>query len=323
MKRPGLIPNNSMRRGLCALRKGMDMGAISNGFSLMGQSWRVLRADKELVLFPIISAAAGVLVMLSFAVPFAMMIPWDAFGQQSAHASQARFTLTIAHYALILSFYIVNFSVVNFFNSALAACVLERFRGGNPTIAYGIAEARKQLHNIIGWAVLSATVGMIIQAIQERVGLIGKIVTALIGVAWSIASYFVVPVLIAEKLGPIDALKRSGMLMTKTWGASLISNVGLGLAGFLGALAALLPMAGGIVLCVLASQHAKVDPVMLSLGIACIAISIILLMGLVLITSTLKLILNAALYHFAVQGHAPIGFDDDVLRQAFRTKKGK
>lgn len=296
------------------------MSVFSNGWALMRQSWHVLRADKELVVFPILSAAAGLVVLASFALPFAMTIPWESIGRKGEEQPELHLGLT--HYALLFSFYVVNFMAINFFNAALAACVLERFRGGDPTVRFGLRAAVDRLPQIVGWALLAATVGMIIKAIQERVGLIGKIVTAIIGVAWTIASYFVVPVLIAEKIGPIDALKRSGQLITQTWGASLVSNVGLGLAGFLAVLAALLPLGGGVALLIFGlSSRPDPQPAMVTIGIALIVVAAFALMAVSLITATLKSILNTALYHYAVHGAAPEGFDNNLFQQAFRTKK--
>ncbi len=293
------------------------MQLINNSVGLMRQSWRVLRADSELILFPIMSAVAGTLVMLSFLGPLALLVPWEALAKNEPHA---KIQFDIMHYALMLGFYIINFSVINFFNSALAACVMERFRGGNPTLRFGLRAAASRIHHIVGWAVLSATVGMIIKAVQERVGIVGKIVTAFLGVAWTIASYFVVPVLIAENLGPIDALKRSGSLMSKTWGTALVSNLGMGLVSFALGLLVIIPMGGGITMIALGASGPKADPLLIGLGIALVALSIILIMAWALISSTLRAILNTALYHFAVHGAAPAGFDESTMRAAFRTK---
>lgn len=296
------------------------MGTFSNGFGLMRQSWRVLRADKELVLFPIMSGIAGVVILCSFALPVALTIPWGELGQKNG----GHIRMNVFYYLAIFSFYLVNFTVMHFFNSALAACVLERFRGGNPTLAFGFKTATTRLPHIVGWAVLSATVGLIIKGIQERVGLIGNIITAMIGIVWAIASYFVVPVLVAENIGPIDALKRSGQLMSKTWGVSLVSNMGMGLVGFGLGVLVILPLLAGIPLCIAATTESSgINGVMLGGGITCIVLSIIGMLMLALVMTTLKAILNTALYHFAVQGTAPAGFDDAMLRQAFRTKKKK
>src|SRR5205807_7054495 len=109
------------------------------------------------------------------------------------------------------------------------ACAMIRFRGGNPTIADGLRAARERITQIIAWAFLAATVGVALRIIAERVGFIGKIVIAILGAAWTVATYFVVPVLVVEKLGPYVALKRSTAIIKKTWGESLVSNVGIGL----------------------------------------------------------------------------------------------
>lgn len=298
------------------------MSVIANSVGLLRQSWRVLRADKELVVFPILSATAGLLVFASFMAPLAMLIPWEQVTQHPA--KDVKTQLTVVHYTLMFGFYVVNFMVVSFFNSALAACVLERFRGGDPTVKFGLKAAVSRLHHIVGWAFLAATVGMVIKAIQERVGLVGKIVTGILGVAWTIASYFVIPVLVAENVGPIEALKRSGKLMSRTWGTSLASNIGLGLVGVLAVIVVALLATTGVILVLMGatsrSGSSSMDYALIIPGVLCVGGAILLGMAWGLINSALRSILNTALYHYAVNGAAPAGFDQATLQAAFKVK---
>lgn len=297
------------------------METVRRSIDLLRQSWRVLRADKELIAFPILSGLAGLAILISFAIPIALIMPWEELSKQNKDA--LRDQLTIAHYAVMFGFYVLNFLAMNFFNAALAACVMERFRGGNPTVAFGLKAAVNKLHLILGWSLLAATVGVILRAIQERSGIFGRLITGFIGVAFTIASYFVIPVLVAENVGPIEGLKRSAKLMTKTWGTALVSNVGLGIIGVLAVFAIIIPMAGGVTLLIFGTTGTQTNTAMVAGGIACLVLGVVLIIAWALISSTLNVILNTALYKFATTGEAPAGFDAASMQRAFREKPKK
>ncbi len=176
----------------------------------------MLSADKELVIFPIISAVALTIVSAAFVVP--MFFLTDAKG---ALAGPLSFIVGFA-------FYVVSYFVIFFSNSALVGAALIRLRGGDPTVADGFRIAMGKVGTIFGYAMVAATVGIILRAIQERAGLVGRIITGLIGIVWNVATFLVVPVLVNEDVGPIDAVKRSSALLKKTWGEQVVGNFGIG-----------------------------------------------------------------------------------------------
>lgn len=286
-------------------------GRIANGWSLAKQSCAVLASDKKLLIFPVISSVACLIVLTSFILPIVFAIDWQAV--KSSNGSQVTAKLTPAYYALLFAMYLVNYFVVIFFNSALVACVHEQFRGGTPTVGFGFSAALDRLPQIFLWALVSATVGIILQMIAERSKLVGAIVARLLGAAWTIATYFAVPVLVIEKAGPFQVFQRSVALLKKTWGESIVGNVGIGLFAFLAFLIAAIPVIAGGVLTATAQSAA---PLLIGLGI-----SLVLWIGVALVTSTLKVILSTAIYQYAASGAAPGGFDAEVLQSAFRPKK--
>lgn len=285
-------------------------GKIARGWEITKQSWNVLMEDKKLLVFPLISSASCLAILATFVLPIALMVDWSAMDEEKFKAASQ----TPLYYAGLFTFYFVNYLVVFFFNSALVACVLERFKGGQPTVGFGISQAVQRLPQILMWAAVSATVGLILQMIAERSRLIGALVARLLGAGWAIATYFAVPVIVVEKAAPKEVFKRSLALITRSWGESLIANIGMGLAVFLAVLVAALPMVGGIVGLVMDS----IPPV---LGVALILLTIILWLVITLISSTMKIILTTALYQFASTGKAPGPFSDELLRSAFRAKK--
>ena len=283
------------------------MGKIRNSWEISKQCWRVLMLDRELLVFPIMSAGAMLLVIASFFIPL-----WESGLLQSAHEHHERVTMTQdpALFAVYFAFYLVSYFVIIYFNSALISAAMIRLRGGNPTIGDGLRAANKCLPAILGWTLLSAVVGMIIQAIEERVGILGKLVVGFIGLAWAIASYFVIPTIVTENVGPVEALKRSAAIIKKTWGETLTVNVGLTVLAFgMGLLAMVVIVAGGALM--------PTSPV---LGGSVMALGMVAFLGGILVTATLQAILTAALYLYAADGEVPRNFDNALLKTAFVPK---
>ena len=279
-------------------------------FSSIGRSWelakgsfRVLRADKELLIFPLLSFVALVIVLISFAVPFVML-----GGITSARAGQ----VNVTSYVLAFAFYVVSYTVTFFFQTALVGAAMIRLDGGDPTVGDGFRIAFSRLPQIIGYALIAATVGMILRWVRERAGFIGQIVGGVLGFAWSIATFLVVPVLVIDKVGPIEAIKRSTGLLKKTWGEQIVGNVGIGLVfGLLMFLVILL----GLALCYLLYQ---VSP---GLGIAGIVAIILLVAVIALIGSALSGIFTASVYRYATKGDGGPMYNNQTLAAAFRQKR--
>jgi hypothetical protein len=280
---------------------------IATGWELMKQSFGVLREDKELVVFPIFSGAACLLVLASFALPL-WNSPW--FHQLFADREAPQDPLA---YVLLFVFYVVNYFVIVFFNAALVSCALKRMAGGNPTVGYGLQQASNRLPQIFAWAVVSATVGIILKAIESKSDKIGQLVASLIGAGWAIATYFVVPILVVEKVGPIDALKRSTSLMRKTWGETLAGKMGLSLVIF----AAMLPGIGLLMIGFVAAS-ASGQPMLGGIGIG---LGILWILVVSLVSAAVQSILLTALYLYASEGTAPPQFDAALLQSAFGSKR--
>lgn len=278
-------------------------GRFRTGWTLAAQSLRVLMLDKSLLVFPLLSGVASLLVLVSFIGGV-----W-ATGYKS-HAD----AMGPAQWALLFTYYFASYFVIVFFNSALVACAMIRFRGGSPTLADGLREAREHVTQIVAWAFFAATVGVLLRMIAERVGFLGKIVISLLGAAWTVATYFVVPVLVMEKLGPLDALTRSTEIIKKTWGESIVSNVGIGFVTSL--VTILLIVATGGLTVVLAVKLS-------SIGIAITGALLVLLIIIVsaLVSSALSSIALAASYLYATEGKVPLVFADAGLQYAFAPRK--
>lgn len=274
---------------------------IIAGWELAKQSLAVLRSDKELLLFPLISGFSLLIVSVSFLLPF-MTSESNRQMFLAENASQDPMV-----YVIIFLFYFINYFIIMFFNAALIGCAIIRFDGGNPTLSDGFRTSMDCLPQIISWALVSATVGMILKIIESRSEKVGQFVSALLGMAWNVTTYFVLPILVVEKVGPIDAFKRSTSILKKTWGEALSANISIGIIVFFLEILALLPAAMGLLIGSTAS---------IWIGIVTTVICVIL----VALTSTaVSTIITVALYEHA-ENRPPKQFDQNLLEQAFAPK---
>ena len=273
------------------------MGKFTRTWSLMSECWQVLKQEKSLLVFPLISCICCLLLMASFAVPIFLTGAWQPPGHAAATMKQT------AYYGTLFSFYVANYFIVVFFNAALVACAATRLTGGTPTVGDGLRAAAARLPVIAGWALVSATVGLILRMIEDRSDKIGQIVAGLIGMAWTVVSFLVVPVLVMENKGPIAALQESTSLLKKTWGEQLISNFSFGMIFSVLSVPAFLLVFLGFYLGGAVA------------GIACCVVAAVYLMVLALIHSALQAIFQTALYLYA-KGEQVQGFDTDVLQGA-------
>ena len=269
------------------------MGGISRGWQLTKLSFSVIRKDKELLLFPLISGIITILLAISFFLPFILSSDWSA----GASPEDSELTLLL----LFIPFYIIAYFIAIFFNVAIVACATKRLDGGDPTFSYGIGFAKSRLKYIFQWAIFAAIVGLILRAIQQRVGAVGKILVALAGLAWSIATYFVIPVIAFEEMTPLNAIKRSAGILRKSWGEALISNLGMGLIFFVFSLVGFLIIILGFAIGGLMG---------LAVG-AIVAVIYWVFIG--VLATAAQNVLMAALYRFATTGKTSMEFPTYVL----------
>ena len=271
---------------------------FSRSWALVKASAAVLRSDKELMIFPLISAGACVLVFLTFLVP---TITLNIFAGEAGPL----------HFILGFLFYFAQYTVIIFFNCALVGAAMIRLDGGDPTLKDGLDIAKSRIGPILGYAAIAATVGLILQALRDKENnFIVRMIGSALGAAWTLATFLVVPVLVSQDIGPIDALKRSLELMKKTWGENIIGSAGIGLVfGLIVAAVVIL----GVVLTVVASAVAW------QLGLAVGAFAVLAVVLLLIYQAALAGIYSAALYRYATDGVAPQGFGDE-LQSAFAPK---
>ena len=275
------------------------MGRLSNTIKLAKASWKVLKADKELLFTS--DHVHGRDGDRGGQLPrTALRCRWPGRRTGWSRLRRARSDCTSPLHTSTI-----------FFTAALVHAADERLRGGDPTLGSALRGARRRARRILPWAIVSATVSVILRAFEERAGFLGRIVAGLAGVAWSVVTFLVIPILVLEDIGVADAIKRSGSLFKRTWGENLAAQVGFGLLGFL----AFLPAIALIVLSAGAGEAA--------LGIA-IAVGVLWIGVVVVVLAALNGIFQTALYHYAVDGQVPGEyFSPETFSNAFVPRKDR
>lgn len=285
-------------------------------FATIGRSWQlfklclhVLSVDKELIFFPIFSTIGVIFVTLTF---FGVTFGIGSFERLETGAFNA------LDLVAVFGFYVFSYFIVIFFNAALVFAAHERLEGGDPNIKSGLAGASSRIITIFMWAVVAAIVGLILQILSSQarerggiMGIIGQIIVSLLGAAWSLVTFFVVPLIVIEHRGLADSFKTSLSLLRRTWGEQIVGNFGLGLLQFAATLLAiLLAVVLGFVLSLAGA-----------IGIAvAVIVGIVLVVGVSLLFATLNGIYKAALYNYAADGQVPELFTDETIRGAFRPR---
>ena len=268
---------------------------FSRSWELVKASASVLRSDKELMLFPVISGVASLVVLATFLIPMSLLgLFAEGFGAG------------VVVFGFL--FYFCQYAVVIFFNSALVAAAMIRLEGGDPTLADGFNAAKARIPAILGYAAIAATVGVLLQSLKNsRNNFLVRLLGSGLGVAWTLATFLMVPVLVSRDIGPIDALKESVSLFKRTWGESAVGTVGIGAAFWVITVGMVLV---GVLLTILAAQ-AWMGLAILVGGLFLVAV---LLLG--VFQSALSAVYSAALYRFATTSEAPPAFRDLHLEEA-------
>ncbi len=284
---------------------------FSTGFSVASDCWDVLKKDKKLLLFPLVSGLACFVVLMSFAIPIAVLRPHELNGFLDEDPQAKIFNSPIWFWLAMFAFYFCNYFIIYFFNAALIHCALFRFRGMELSVNDGFWAATRCLPQILGWALVSATVGVTLKIIESTSDWVGRLVVVILGTTWTVVTYFVLPVLIVEKIGPIRAVGRSAKILADTWGEAIGGRIGIGWFLLPFWVLGILLLIGGVALL----KSAMV------LGIIMIAVAIAAFVLLGLVGSALETILLSGLYLYATQGEAPREMSRRMLKRAFTPRE--
>ncbi len=274
---------------------------FARGWGIAKAAWAVLRLHPKLILLPLLSGAA---LLSVFALTGGSVL--RSLQELAPGPHQAPPLV----YALLFALFFAFSLIMTFFNAALVYCSLQSFAGREPSLSAGVDAALGRFRQIVLWALFATTVGVILQMLRQvflrdRLGLLGSLIGGAAGVGWAAATFFVVPVLVVDGVGPIEAIKRSIAIIRRTWGEAVGGEGGLGLVAFLFWLPAVLTI--GLILRTGAAANLAI-----AIGAGCYILCI------AVVFSTLVSLFRTGAYIYAMTGKAPTSFDADLFKTAFR-----
>lgn len=284
---------------------------ISRSWEFAKMSYRILWRHKELIVFPAVSMIAAMIVTASFFFPLAMtgtLWKWLAFMDTETEGGGG-----VLVYVTAFLFYFCNYFVIVFFNVGLIANVFRAINGEATSISYGFAFAFRRLPQIVLWALVSAFLGVAIKALEKCHKKAGKIIAAVLGATWTALTYFVVPIIVVEGVGPVQAFKKSVATLRETWGTAVVGGFSLGMLGFL----VLLPF---LVLFAVLAFLAIGGKSIVGTAMALTGIFVLVMLH-AAITSAADMVFKALLYCHATGRSLPADVDSSELAFAFVAKE--
>jgi hypothetical protein len=287
------------------------MNAFSRSWLITKLTFSVINKDRELLWFALLSFVFSAIYTIAMIFPSVLAAFMEnGFNQES---------LQVFEYVMIFLTYFGLAFIATFFNTCVVYTAKVRFEGGNATFDESLKFAFSRIGVIFQWSLVSASVGLLLRVLHQLASNLGKIgelvaniLISLLGMAWSIMTIFVVPVMVYENVGPVDAIKKSAAVIKKTWGESIIKAIGLGLIQFF---IFLLIIIGSIALTVALTSYFEIIGLLTGIGIG---IALLLMAG--LIFTVANTIFNTALYVYANNNMIASGFSEDVIKGAFKQK---
>ena len=306
------------------------MNRFERSWSLFRSSLAVILRNKELLIFPVITSIASVVVFLFFFAP-AVLWPtghsyltaehWhalaDKYFTKTGQPGPHEFSLSPVAIAYSGLLYFVSMFVATFFNVAFYHEILAALNGEAVSLSRGLSFAVSRWKAIVMWTLFAGLIGLLIKLIEERLDFVGKIIARLVGVAWSIASVFVIPVMVRdeETSNPITMVKKSAEILTSTWGESLIGYVGIGIINSVVFFGSAVALALGIIVTTQIHNYLLMGLIIGGWVIAMICWSYLM--------NVANLVYKGALYLYASEGILAEPYDEEALHTAWRFKKIK
>lgn len=284
----------------------LKMGKFKASRLIVAQSWAVLKQDKEMVWFPILSLMTSLIAFVIIAVIYYLVVLHSNLGFTNQIGSRS---MQPVDYAFIFVYYLVSFFILNFFQAGILIIAQARFAGQNLSFEDGIRGAERHAGKILVWSLIAATVGTILDFIANKFKLAGRIVRAILGAAWNIMTFFSLPALVIGQTTVMGSFKESARIIRKTWGETIIISLGVGLFFF--ALVLVVMILSGILIAV-----APIMPVVIAVGLFFLIFIIII----AVISSTLGVIFKLALYEYARTGVVPPAFSSELIQNAVKKK---
>jgi hypothetical protein len=303
---------------------------FSRSWAITKLCWSVLTRNKSLLAFPVLTFVFSILVVVFFIAPVAAVPTghslferehWEQIGskffasERSANGKEVQ-VWTAQGWVYWVVLYLGSMFVVTFANVAFYHEILAALRGGDASVARGLSFAATKWRSILMWTLLAGAVGIIIRMIEEKLSFVARWIASLLGAAWSVACIFVIPILVeSESANPVQALKKSALILTRTWGEAIVGYAGLVLGNLIIFVLSVVIILG----CIFVGVWQEMILIPVVIGLAWLAV----LFTYAYIMSVLSQIYRGALYLFAAEGATVPGFTADLLTAAWKEKKKK
>lgn len=276
---------------------GQRVGRLRASFILFKETFRFFWADKEMLWVPIITSIMQLFLIGLLVIT--VVIPSGMFADVETETA----ALTPVEYAYVFLFYVIGAFTVACTQAAITHIVYTRVHGGNATLGSGLHAATAHAGNLFIWACITSTVGLVLRAIAERSAWLMKLLVAILGTAWSVLTYFVVPAIVIDQKSAFDAIGHSGTIFKRTWGETIVTNISFSLAILVSFFVLVVVLIGLMVV-----SGGAVEVLFVCGGIFIVAILII-----ILLSSVLDSVLRTLLYVYANEGTVPQNFNRELL----------
>jgi len=289
----------------------MVVNTFKRSWKLTKLSFGVIDKDREILIYPLLAVFFSLIFMTIVGLPLGVLTLFKGVVPQ----------LGYLWYVVLFVYYLGLSFIATFFNYCVVFTAKKRFEGGDATFSESIKLALSNIHLIFLWSMLAATVGIILKMLEsaaEKSKGAGKILLnllrGLLGLAWHIATIFVIQGIVFNHLTPFKAIVKSVRVLKKTWGESIIRYFGLGLIQFI------VILAGTFILGIPLILIGFINPFVWVLAVVILFLYIFLVS---LIFGVATNIYNTALYIYATEGKIPEGYSREIMEHAFKAKKKK
>jgi hypothetical protein len=274
-------------------------GRIARSWRLSRAAWEVVRGDRSLLALAAISAITG---GIGLALIFVLS---GSFREGHLKGDE------LALFALIFAYPLTFVSA--FFNTAIAAAAAAALDGRHLSLGEALAVPMRKLGTVALWSLIAAVVGFVLEQLVSRLPLGGSIAARIVGIGWSLASLFAIPILALEDCSAPEALKRSAGVVKKRWGESIGGNVIIGAWTVIAIL-------GVVVVFAVAAVATNDVPAVRD---AVIVLGVLALAAIVAVQLVVRQTFAVALYRYAAAGTAPGPFAESDLQSPFGRKRGR
>jgi hypothetical protein len=280
----------------------MGRGSWGKSKQLTTKSWGIVKQNRYLLAFPLLGFFASLIPLAILWIPAALFFAADNY---------------VPGVILAVAGIFVTQIVVSIASGGLIAAADEELAGRDSSIGHGIGASLARLFPLIGWAFIQTIMSIIVGAIRGNgqggaASVVRNIAASGILAMWSLITFFVLPFVMLERVGPITAIKESAKLFKAKWGMQIFGGVRIGgVVALITILPAILIIVLGVV--VTLSNLPAVGIPLIAIGVIIFAIGVLLL-------ATLRGIFSVVLFRYAKDGALEGGFTEEELAGAVRTK---